>query len=78
MLLSPLLRVAGVGDGVFIILFFLAIALVITAFAVQSQRPTPYIIGAFILPTFLLVLFITIPKRYPGEDLSRQDFDPGW
>jgi len=76
MFLTPVLRVAGVGDGVFILLFFFAIAILITAFAMQARRPAPIIVGAFSVPIILLIFFVIIPKR--SGDERHEEYDQWW
>lgn len=75
-MLSPLLRVAGIGDGLFVIFFFVSLSVLICAIGLRTDRPSLFCVVAVLLSLFVILLMVLVPKAPPNpEDDSNKEYD---
>lgn len=65
-MLTPELRIAGIGEGLFLIFLILGISLLVCFFTSRSNTPYMCTVIACVLVSTLLLLFVYMPK----EDLE--------
>ena len=65
-MLSPLLRVAGIGDGLFAIFFFVALSVLICAVGLRTERPSVFCVAATLLSLVVILFLVLVPKSPPG------------
>ena len=73
-------RVAGVGPGLFAVLFIGAVFLVACCVSWYSRHRMAVVGGTLVLYTLLILFFIVAPKKEPGapSDDSPADWSVGW
>lgn len=67
-MLSPLLRVAGIGDGLFVIFFFVSLSVLICAIGLRTDRPSLFCVVAVLLSLFIILFMVLVPKSPPNGD----------
>jgi hypothetical protein len=61
-MISVLLLVGGIGDGLFMIFFFAALGFLLCYFGSQTANPGAYCLLGTMIPVVITTLFIVFPK----------------
>jgi hypothetical protein len=66
-MLSVTLRVAGIGDGLFVIMFVIALAMLVCFFGFKTNNPGVICFAASAVVGFFILLFWLSPKGDPPK-----------